>query len=98
MCESESLRKHMLYVEAAMRAYAKKYGQDQALWGAAGLLHYFDYEKFPHPYPVAKTGYLFEDVKYLESQGYPNELSFKVSIWVGEFPRLQATTSSIMGV
>lgn len=77
MCEwvtSESLRKHMLCVEAAMRAYAKKYGGDEELWGIAGLLHDFDYEKFPSPDAAAKTGHPFEGVRHLQSLGYPDEI------------------------
>ena len=77
MCEwvkSESLRKHMLCVEAAMRAYAKKFGENEELWAIAGLLHDFDYEKYPVPDPINKTGHPYEGVRHLESLGYPPEI------------------------
>ena len=45
--ESDSLRKHMLGVEAAMRAYAREFGEDEELWAAPGILHDLDYERYP---------------------------------------------------
>src|SRR5215471_2636461 len=72
MCEftqSESLRKHMLAVEACMRAYAGKFGEDQDKWGVVGLLHDFDYEKYPTP-----EEHPFVGNKILEERGYPDEI------------------------
>lgn len=71
---SESLSKHMLCVEAAMRAYAKNYGEDEEKWGMAGLLHDYDYEKYPEYDAQKKTGHPFEGVKNLEALGYPPEI------------------------
>jgi putative nucleotidyltransferase with HDIG domain len=67
--QSESLRKHALAVEACMRAYARKYGEDEEKWGAVGLIHDFDYERWPsledHPY---------QGNKILEERGWPEEV------------------------
>jgi len=67
---SENLRKHAYAVEAAMRAYAGKFAADPDKWGIVGLLHDFDYEKYPdlkdHP---------FKGVSYLKEQGYSEELT-----------------------
>ena len=63
---SGSLRKHALAVEAAMAAYARKLGQDEALWAAIGLLHDFDYEKNP----TIET-HVLAGIPVLAEQGYP---------------------------
>lgn len=57
-----------------MRAYAQKFGEDPEVWGVCGLLHDFDYEKYPNYDAVAKTGHPFEGVKYLQSLGYPESV------------------------
>ena len=71
--QNESLRKHMACVETAMRSYAKKYDQDEELWGITGLLHDFDYEKFPNPPDHPMKG--SEILKELE---YPEELRIAI--------------------
>ncbi len=64
--QSESLRKHLLAVEAAVRGYARAAGEDEEAWGFVALVHDFDYEKYPdrenHPY---------RGVEILKAQGYP---------------------------
>jgi putative nucleotidyltransferase with HDIG domain len=68
--QSPSLRKHVLAVEAAMRAYARRFGEDEELWGLTGLLHDLDYER----YPDLETGHPRHALKELEARGYPPEL------------------------
>jgi putative nucleotidyltransferase with HDIG domain len=67
--QSESLRKHALSVEACMRAYARKLGGNEELWGVVGLLHDFDYDKYPslddHPY---------RGNEILKERDYPDEI------------------------
>jgi putative nucleotidyltransferase with HDIG domain len=68
--ESDSLRRHMLAVEAAMRAYAPRFGGDPDLWGLTGLLHDLDYER----YPDLGDGHPRHAIAELEHRGYPPEL------------------------
>lgn len=71
---SESLRKHMLAVEGAMRAYAQKFGEDEELWGTAGLIHDFDYERFPNNAHSPTHEHPAEGVRILKSRGYPDDI------------------------
>jgi putative nucleotidyltransferase with HDIG domain len=67
---SPSLRRHMLAVETAMRAYAPRFDGDVELWGATGLLHDLDYERYPN----LEDGHPRYALRELEAQGYPPEL------------------------
>jgi putative nucleotidyltransferase with HDIG domain len=64
--KDQSLVRHMLAVEAAMRAYARKLGQDEELWGVVGLLHDFDYERWPDP-----PDHPLKGSEILRERGYP---------------------------
>ncbi|HMG71418.1 MAG TPA: HD domain-containing protein [Gemmatimonadaceae bacterium] len=71
---SESLRKHMLAVEGAMRAYAQKFGEDEERWGTTGLIHDFDYERFPNNAHSPIDEHPSEGVRLLRSKGYPEDI------------------------
>jgi putative nucleotidyltransferase with HDIG domain len=64
--KSEGLRKHMLAVEAAVRGYARQFGEDEDDWGAVALLHDFDYERYPD-----QDNHPFRGVEILKQRGYP---------------------------
>src|SRR4051794_7135837 len=68
--QSDSLRKHVLGVEAAMRAYARRDGEDEETWAITGLVHDLDYER----YPDLDTGHPRYALKELEARGYPQEI------------------------
>jgi putative nucleotidyltransferase with HDIG domain len=67
--QSESLRKHAMSVEACMRAYARKLGEDEELWGLVGLIHDFDYEKYP-----SAEDHPFKGSEILKERGYSEEI------------------------
>ena len=71
---SDSLRKHMLAVEGAMRAYARKFSEDEESWGTAGLIHDFDYERFPNNAHSPTEEHPAEGVRILRSKGYPEDI------------------------
>jgi putative nucleotidyltransferase with HDIG domain len=71
---SESLRKHMLSVEAAMRAYAEHYGEDPERWGLAGLIHDFDYERYPNAAHSPTDEHPAWGVRFLRERGWPEDI------------------------
>jgi putative nucleotidyltransferase with HDIG domain len=88
---SESLRKHMLAVEAAMRAYARRLGEDEARWGLTGLVHDFDYERFPNADRAPDREHPAEGVRHLRALGYPDDVCEAV-LGHGEYTGVPRTT------
>ena len=71
---SDSLLKHMLAVEAAMRAYAERFGEDPERWGLTGLIHDFDYEKYPNAAHSATEEHPAWGVNLLRERGWPADI------------------------
>lgn len=71
--QNESLVRHMLAVEVAMRAYARRFGEDEEQWGRVGLLHDFDYERWPDPPDHPLRG-----AEILAALGYPAEVIYAI--------------------
>lgn len=71
---SDSLRKHMFSVEAAMRAYAASFEEDVERWGLAGLMHDFDYERWPNAAHAADDEHPAQGVRLLRERGYPEDV------------------------
>ena len=72
--QSDSLRKHMLAVEAAMRAYAARFGEDAERWGLTGLMHDFDYERYPNAEHSPTEGHPAQGVRILRERGWPEDV------------------------
>jgi putative nucleotidyltransferase with HDIG domain len=84
VCEftlSDSLRKHMLAVEAAMRAYAKQFGEDEEKWGIVGLLHDFDYERWPNP-----PDHPLKGAEILAAKGYAADVIYAIKSHANYLP------------
>jgi putative nucleotidyltransferase with HDIG domain len=84
--KNPALIKHMLAVEAALRAYARKLSQDEETWGIVGLLHDFDYERWPDPpdHPLKGSA-------ILRDQGYPEEVIYAIlshADYLSDYPRV----------
>jgi len=71
--KSENLIRHMLAVEAAMRAYARKFGEDEEKWGIVGLLHDFDYERWPNA-----PDHPLKGAEILKEHGYPDDVIYAI--------------------
>ena len=71
--QSESLRRHMLAVECAMRALARHFGEDEEKWGIVGLLHDFDYERWPEP-----PNHPMKGAEILKQRGYPEDVIYAI--------------------
>jgi putative nucleotidyltransferase with HDIG domain len=81
-----SLIRHMLGVEVALRAYARKLGQDEDTWGVVGLLHDFDYQKWPDP-----PAHPLEGSKILRERGYSDEIIYAIcshADYLTDYPRV----------
>ncbi len=82
----QSLVRHMMAVESAMRAYARKLAQDEEVWGIVGLLHDFDYERWPDP-----PNHPLEGSKILRERGYPDEIIYAIcshADYLTDYPRV----------
>ena len=89
----EGLRKHMLSVEAAMRAYAPKFGGDVEKWGIVGLLHDFDYERWPDP-----PNHPLQGSAILAGKGYPDDVIYAIKShadYLTDCPRTSAMDKAL---
>jgi len=87
------LRRHMMAVELAMRAYARKLGEDEEFWGLVGLLHDFDYERWPTP-----PDHPLQGARILRSKGYPEELIYAIlshADYLSDYPRIRPVEKAL---
>jgi putative nucleotidyltransferase with HDIG domain len=84
--DSQNLIRHMLAVEASMRAYACKYGEDEELWGTVGLIHDFDYERYPD---LSVEGHPVVGARILREKGWPEEILRAVLAHAPEYTGVQ---------
>jgi putative nucleotidyltransferase with HDIG domain len=91
--QNPSLIKHMLAVEAAMRAYARKLGEDEERWGIVGLLHDFDYERWPDP-----PNHPLKGSEILHERGYPEDVIYAIQShadYLPDCPRVHALDKAL---
>jgi putative nucleotidyltransferase with HDIG domain len=91
--QSQSLIRHMMAVEVAVRAYARKFGEDEEVWGRVGLLHDFDYERWPDPpdHPLKGSAILKE-------RGYSDEVIYAIKShadYIEDCPRISALDKTL---
>ena len=89
----QGLVRHMLSVEAATRAYARKLGQDEETWGVVGLLHDFDYQRWPDPpdHPLRGS-------EVLRQRGYPEDVIYAIlshADYLNEYPRVHVMDKAL---
>src|SRR6202790_4592581 len=84
--KNQNLQKHMLAVEAAMRFYARKYGENEELWAITGLLHDCDYEEFPDLHEHTQVS-----ARWLREDGYDEQITYAIlahnDLNLADYPR-----------
>ena len=91
--QDQGLVRHMLAVEAALRAYARKLGQNEDAWGIVGLLHDFDYERWPDP-----PDHPLQGSKILRERGYPEEVIYAIlshADYLPDYPRVHVLDKAL---
>ena len=93
-CQNPALQRHMRAVEIAMRAYARKLGEDEETWGIVGLLHDFDYERWPDP-----PDHPLQGSKILAERGYPEEVIYAIKShadYITDCPRIRPMEKALV--